>query len=62
MPKKEQKIPQKEKDKYLNQTTLRDGECCACPKSKKNLEEEERLREQQIAFENNLHDAIYTKR
>ncbi|XP_050401115.2 putative molluscan insulin-related peptide(s) receptor [Patella vulgata] len=43
--------------------TLPTGDqCCRCPKSRKELEEEERIRLNEIAFENALHDTVYQKR
>ncbi|XP_046545337.1 putative molluscan insulin-related peptide(s) receptor [Haliotis rubra] len=62
MPKKRKVKIHDEKTKYINQTMTKDGQCCQCPKSKRTLEEQQRQRQQQIEFENDLHDRIYTKR
>ncbi|XP_012935847.1 putative molluscan insulin-related peptide(s) receptor [Aplysia californica] len=37
-------------------------QCCACPKSKEQVEREKEDRQREISFENELHNAVYTKK
>ncbi|ESO89642.1 hypothetical protein LOTGIDRAFT_51396, partial [Lottia gigantea] len=57
----------KEKDKKKeeakkNLTLPSGGQCCRCPKTPQEEEEENRIRLNEIAFENALHDEVYVKR
>ncbi|KAL5004286.1 hypothetical protein ScPMuIL_017742 [Solemya velum] len=53
---------EKEKEEEKKKKEEPGGKCCACPKTEKQKEKDERERLLQIMFQNYLYDAVYHKR